>query len=177
MLMTPSLYAANSRMESLKSSINAVFITPFVNSLELAFRKRGGNVAIITITNATISITYATFIIISSFDTFVAKTTFITINHPAITVMFLQHQHQSGTTTLLLHPWRTTSLLLDAWCTWKSNRASSWFWMMGRVLISFSVVMVRITPSTLSMIGDRVGVGHTRVGHTHTNTHVRCTCL
>lgn len=34
-------------------------------------------------------------------------------------------------------------------CTWKSSSASSWFWMMGRVLISFSVFMVRITPSAL----------------------------
>lgn len=33
--------------------------------------------------------------------------------------------------------------------TWKSRSASSWFCMMGKVLISFSVFMVRITPSAL----------------------------
>lgn len=35
-LMTPSLYAANSLMESLKSNMKAELITPLVSSLGLA---------------------------------------------------------------------------------------------------------------------------------------------
>lgn len=34
-------------------------------------------------------------------------------------------------------------------CTSKSRRASSWFWMIGRVFISFSMLILRITPSVL----------------------------
>lgn len=40
MLITPSLYAANSRMESLNSNMKAVLITPLVSSLELGWRRK-----------------------------------------------------------------------------------------------------------------------------------------
>lgn len=36
--MTPSLYAANNRMESLKSNMKAVLMIPLVSSLELGWR-------------------------------------------------------------------------------------------------------------------------------------------
>jgi len=42
--------------------------------------------------------------------------------------------------------------ILYVFCTSKSRRASSWFWMIGRVFISFSTLIVRITPSVLHRI-------------------------
>ena len=50
--------------------------------------------------------------------------------------------------------------------TWKSSSASSWFWMVGRVLISLSVFMVRITPSALLTHNNTCT--QTRMQHTHT---------
>lgn len=44
----------------------------------------------------------------------------------------------------------STQWLQSRSLTLKSRRASIWFWMMGMVLSSFSVLMVLMTPSTLS---------------------------
>lgn len=96
--MTPSLYAANSRMESLKSNMKAELITPLVSSLELGWTHKRRK----------------------------------------------EHQHSAAAAALA-----ALATLSWTWCTWKSSRASSWFWMWGRVWISFSVFIVRITPSAL----------------------------
>lgn len=125
--MMPSLYAAKSRMESLKRSMKAALMTPLVSSLALTWGK--------TISQ----------------DVYLRRHTKHTRTQPVLcglrywVWLCLQYCSLSTICARELQSRRRLHLKL----TLKSRRASIWFWIMGIVLSSFSVFMVLITPSTL----------------------------
>lgn len=115
----PSLYAANSRIASLKRSMKAALMTPFVSSLALTW-KRGRDV---------------------DNDQF-----YVCHIKPVWKKKIANNTWCQQVSAI---DWDANQCSQYWILTLKSSNTSIWFWMMGIVLRSFSVFMVLITPSDL----------------------------